>query len=72
MTNAFRLSYVCIVVGTNRGIKTQHVMLNAQQHIAAIFDSVQSLGLDTVRSTAEWDNLTCDEQMFVEQEAQAL
>jgi hypothetical protein len=53
-------------------IKTQHVMQNAQQHIAAIFDSVQSLGLEVVRSTTEWDNLTCDEQMFVEQEAQSL
>jgi hypothetical protein len=49
-----------------------NVMQNAQQHIAAIFDSVQSLGLEVVRSTTEWDNLTCDEQMFVEQEAQAL
>ena len=47
-------------------------MQNAQQHIAAIFDSVQSLGLEVVRSTTEWDSLTCDEQMFVEQEAQSL
>jgi hypothetical protein len=49
-----------------------NVMQNAQQHIAAIFDSVQSLGLEVVRSTTEWDSLTCDEQMFVEQEAQSL
>jgi hypothetical protein len=47
-------------------------MQNAQHHIAAIFDSIQSIGLEMVRSTTEWDGLTCDEQMLVEQEAQSL
>ena len=47
-------------------------MYTTQQHIAAIFDSIQSIGLDMVRSTTEWDQLTTDEQMLVEQEAQSL
>jgi hypothetical protein len=37
-----------------------HIMQNASQHIAAIFDSVEIHGFDSVRSTAEWDGLTCD------------
>lgn len=48
-----------------------NVMYTTQQHIAAIFDSIQSIGLDMVRSTTEWDQLTTDEQMLVEQEAQS-
>jgi hypothetical protein len=49
-----------------------NVMYTTQQHIAAIFDSIQSIGIDMVRSTTEWDQLTTDEQMLVEQEAQSL
>ena len=47
-------------------------MQNASQHIAAIFDSVEIHGFDSVRCTAEWDSLTCDEQMLVEQYAESL
>jgi hypothetical protein len=49
-----------------------HIMQNNASPLAAIFDSVSFHGIDTVRSTADWENLTCDEQMLVEQFAESL
>ena len=47
-------------------------MQNNASPLAAIFDSVSFHGIDTVRSTAEWDALTCDEQMLIEQFSELL
>jgi hypothetical protein len=33
---------------------------------SALFNDVQFLGLDTFRQCAEWDALSCDEQMRLE------
>ena len=36
------------------------------QMASALFNDVQLLGLDTFRQCAEWDTLSCDEQMRLE------
>jgi hypothetical protein len=36
------------------------------QMASALFNDVQFLGLDTFRQCAEWDTLSCDEQMRLE------
>ena len=36
------------------------------QMASALFNDVQFLGLDTFRQCAEWDALSCDEQMRLE------
>jgi len=36
------------------------------QMASALFNDVQLLGIDTFRQCAEWDTLSCDEQMRLE------
>ena len=36
------------------------------QMASALFNDVQFLSMDCIRNTAEWDTLTCDEQMRLE------
>jgi len=36
------------------------------QMASALFNDVQFLSMDCIRNTAEWDALTCDEQMRLE------
>ena len=36
------------------------------QMASALFDDVQFLGIDTFRQCADWDDLTCSEQMRIE------
>jgi hypothetical protein len=36
------------------------------QMASALFNDVQLLSMDCIRNTAEWDALTCDEQMKLE------
>jgi len=36
------------------------------QMASALFNDVQFLSFEAVRNTAEWDALTCDEQMRLE------
>lgn len=36
------------------------------QMASALFNDVQFLGIDTFRQCAEWDTLSCDEQMRLE------
>ena len=36
------------------------------QMASALFDDVKFLGIDTFRQCADWDDLTCSEQMRIE------
>ena len=36
------------------------------QMASALFNDVQFLSMDCIRNTAEWDMLSCDEQMRLE------
>ena len=36
------------------------------QMATALFNDVQFLSMDCIRNTAEWDTLSCDEQMRME------
>ena len=36
------------------------------QMASALFNDVQFLSMDCIRNTAEWDTLSCDEQMRLE------
>ena len=39
---------------------------NKQASMNALFNDVQFFGMDVVRNTSQWDALTCDEQMRLE------
>ena len=39
---------------------------NKQAAMNALFNDVQFFGMDVVRNTSQWDALTCDEQMRLE------
>lgn len=36
------------------------------QMASALFNDVQFLSMDCIRNTAEWESMTCDEQMKLE------
>lgn len=49
-------------------LKILSAMQNTSKHTAmnALFNDVQFFGMDVVRNTSQWDALTCDEQMRME------
>jgi hypothetical protein len=48
------------------GTSTYPVKGNKRAAINALFNDVQLLSMDVVRNTSDWDALTCDEQMKLE------
>jgi hypothetical protein len=63
--------YLCGVVNSVNIQNLFHMLHSTTQRkkaqmASALFNDVQFLSMDCIRNTAEWDALTCDEQMRLE------
>jgi hypothetical protein len=57
---------VAVIQNLNPMLNSTDTQRKKAQMASALFNDVQLLGLDTFRQCAEWDTLTCDEQMRLE------
>ena len=57
---------VAVIQNLNPMLNSTDTQRKKAQMASALFNDVQLFGLDTFRQCAEWDTLTCDEQMRLE------